>query len=95
LMIKHVVFFTARKVDDIDAVYDGLKILETIPCDGTVRIHRNLKIDQIENLVDVIVDCDFKDIKAMQDYKSHPTYQKSIDLVRPLRDMRIAADFEY
>ena len=94
-MIKHIVFFTAKNADDVDAVYNGLKILETIECDGIVRIHRNLKIDQIGNDVDVIVYGEFKDSEAMQAYKSHPTYQKSIERVRPLRDMRVAANFTF
>jgi len=94
-MIKHIVFFTAKNADDIDAIYDGLKMLETIECDGTVRIHRNLKIDQIGNDVDIIVYGEFKNNAAMQTYKSHPTYQKSINTVRPLRDMRVAANFDF
>ena len=94
-MIKHIVFFTAKNADDVDAVYNGLKILETIECDGIIRIHRNLKIDQIGNDVDVIVYGEFKDSEAMQAYKSHATYQKSIERVRPLRDMRVAANFTF
>ena len=33
------------------------------------------------------------DAEALAAYKAHPIYQESIDIVRPLRDMRVPADF--
>ena len=33
------------------------------------------------------------DEAQLADYKAHPVYQESIDLVRPLREMRMAADY--
>ena len=42
---------------------------------------------------DFIVYAEFADQKALDAYKAHPLYQKSISIVRPLRSMRIAADF--
>ena len=77
-MIRHIVFFTAKQQENVDAVYNGLKILETIPCKGTVCIHKNMKIDQIDNTVDIVVEGIFADEHAMAEYKSHPTYQESI-----------------
>ena len=94
MTIRHIVFFTVQNKDVFDRVFDGLKILETIPCDGFIEIRKNLKIDQIGNDMDIIVYGEFKDEDELKVYKSHPLYQKSIDAVRPYRDIRIAADIE-
>jgi quinol monooxygenase YgiN len=37
---------------------------------------------------------EFEDAAALAAYKAHPAYQASIDIVRPIREMRIAADFD-
>jgi len=37
---------------------------------------------------------EFDDEAALAAYKAHPDYQRSIDLVRPIREMRTAADYE-
>ena len=39
-----------------------------------------------------MVDAEFDFAEAMAAYKADPIYQQSIDIVRPLRDLRIAAD---
>jgi len=43
--------------------------------------------------VDVIVYAEFESAEALAAYKAHPLYEASIKAVRPLRDLRIAADF--
>lgn len=91
-MIRHIVLFTAKEEANIDAVYNGLKALETIQGDWTLTITKNQKIDQIENEVDVVVYGEFPDNATLQEYKSHPTYEEAIKVVRPLRDKRIAVD---
>ncbi|MEM8587026.1 MAG: Dabb family protein, partial [Pseudomonadota bacterium] len=37
---------------------------------------------------------EFADEKALADFKAHDLYQQSIGIVRPLRDLRVAADYE-
>jgi quinol monooxygenase YgiN len=37
---------------------------------------------------------EFKDEAALAAYKAHPIYQVSIAKVRPLRELRLAVDFE-
>lgn len=93
-MIRHIVHFTVKEPieENFDRVYNGLKILETIPCDGFVQVRKNTKIDQIGNEVDVVVYGEFKSIAALKAYKNHPTYEESIRQVRPYRDMRMASD---
>jgi Stress responsive A/B Barrel Domain. len=93
-MIRHIVFFTARRREDRDAVLAGLSLLTDIPHARLLEIGTNGKIDQLGNEVDFIVYGEFDDEAALAAYKAHPLYQRSIDLVRPLREMRLAADYD-
>jgi len=90
-MIRHVVFFSAINPEDSNAIFDGLSILANIP---HASLLRNLKVDKINGKdPDFIVYAEFSNQEALDAYKAHPLYKKSISIVRPLRDMRIAADF--
>ncbi len=60
---------------------------------GKVEIGRNTALDTLSQNVDFIVYGEFADAEELALYKSHSTYQHCIDVVRPLRDLRIAADF--
>lgn len=91
-MIRHIVLFTSKKAEDIDAIYDGLKTLESIQGNWTLSITKNEKLDQIANEIDVVVYGEFPDESALQEYKAHPVYEEAIKVVRPLRDQRIAVD---
>lgn len=93
-MIRHIVFFSAKKAEDRNAVYDGLKMLTAIPDCLHLEIGKNFQSDAISpDGPDFIVYGEFADEAQLARYKAHPLYQKSIGIVRPLRDMRIAADF--
>ena len=91
-MIRHIVMFNAKDKADIDAIYQGLKMLEGIEGDWLLNVTKNEKIDQIENEIDVVVYGEFPDNAALVAYKAHPTYEECIKVVRPLRDKRIAVD---
>ncbi|MFN6935684.1 MAG: Dabb family protein [Tsuneonella sp.] len=93
-MIRHIVFFTARRREDRDAVLNGLSLLTEIPHAQLLEIGTNGKIDQLDNEVDFIVYGEFDDEAALAAYKAHPLYQLSIDHVRPIREMRLAADYD-
>lgn len=93
-MIRHIVFFTARSREDRDAVLAGLSLLTEIPHARLLEIGSNAKTDQLGNVVDFVVYGEFDDEAALAAYKAHPLYQKSIERVRPLREMRIAADYD-
>ncbi len=84
--------FTAKKPDYIDAVYNGLQMLENIEGDWLLTVTKNKKVDQIGNDIDVVVYGEFADDDALATYKAHPIYSECIDVVRPLRDKRIAVD---
>jgi hypothetical protein len=92
-VIRHIVFFTAP-AENLEQVRAGLSILTAIPHARLLEIGTNVKTDQLGTDVDLVVYGEFDDEAALAAYKAHPDYQRSIDLVRPIRDMRMAADYE-
>ena len=93
-MIRHIVFFTARDRKDLDAIVEGLELLGTIPHSLHFEVVQNSKVDQIGNDVDIVVYGEFADEAALAAYKAHPNYTRSIEIVRPLREIRMAADYD-
>ena len=93
--LRHVVFFRARDRADVERVYEGLSILEGNPHADVISVRRSTHSDALSDEVDVVVYAEFRDATALADYKAHPLYQQSIDIVRPLRDMRVAADISF
>lgn len=92
-LIRHIVFFTAKAQDNVDAIVEGLQLLATIPHAQHFEVTRNSKVDQISNEVDVVVYGEFADEAALFAYKAHPTYAEATRRVRPLREIRLSADF--
>jgi len=86
--------FRARRREDVEAVFEGLCILKSNPHALRLEVVMNAKVDPLGNDVDVVVHGEFADAAALAAYKAHPTYQESIERVRPLRDLRLSADFE-
>lgn len=91
-MIRHIVFFSARKREDIEAIASGLRQLGRIPLSTRFEVAVNSKVDTLGNEVDVVVYAEFPDQAALDAYKAHPIYAQSIAEVRPLRDLRLSAD---
>lgn len=92
-MIRHIVFFTAS-AQNLETVRAGLSVLTAIPHARLLEIGTNVKTDQLGTDVDLVVYGEFDDEAALAAYKAHPDYQRSIELVRPVREMRIAADYD-
>ena len=92
VMIRHIVMFSAKKPENIDDIYNGLKNLENIKGNWLLRVTKNEKLDQIANDIDVVVYGEFPNETALARYKEHQIYQDTITIVRPLRDKRIAVD---
>lgn len=92
-MIRHIVFFSAKDKANLDTIEEGLNNLTNIP-GATIEITRNEKADQIGNDIDIVVYGEFEDIEALNAYKAHPLYEKSTSIVRPLRELRFAADIQ-
>ena len=91
-LIRHIVFFTAKRPEDLPSIIAGLELLGTIPHSSRFEVTRNGKMDQIGNDVDVVVYAEFANAEALAAYKAHPTYAEATRRVRPLREMRLAAD---
>lgn len=93
-MIRHVVFFSVRDGADRETVYQGLQILSGNPHALHFEVGRNLRVDALtDDAVDFIVYGEFADEDALERFKAHETYAQSIAQVRPLRELRMAADF--
>ncbi|OCW55762.1 Dabb family protein [Hoeflea olei] len=92
-MIRHIVFFSVKDGEDRNRVEEGLKMLAATPHARFFEIGRNLNHDAISAPVDFVVYGEFEDEAALAAYKADPLYQRSIDAVRPIRELRIAADF--
>lgn len=93
-MIRHIVFFTARDPADLGRIVEGLELLGQIPHHEYFEVVRNSKVDQFGNEVDVVVYAEFADEAALAAYKAHPIYAEATRRVRPLRELRFAADFK-
>ena len=91
--IRHVVFFSAKDRADLPTIIAGLNKLSGIPHADVFEVRENTRDDVLSGEVDVIVYAEFASLEALTAYKAHPLYFESIDIVRPLRDIRIAADF--
>jgi hypothetical protein len=93
-VIRHIVFFSVRNPNDLDRVREGLSVLTDIPHALRLEIGENVKTDQLGTDVDLVVYGEFEDAAALAAYKAHPLYQRSIEIVRPLRELRMAADYD-
>ncbi|WP_310620186.1 Dabb family protein [Flexibacterium corallicola] len=93
-MIRHIVLFNAKNPKDREKVYEGLNLLKQNPFCMHLEVGRNIKTDSIsENWVDFVVYGEFENEEQLSAFKAHDIYHKSIEVVRPLRDRRLAADF--
>ncbi|TNM65650.1 Dabb family protein [Aliirhizobium smilacinae] len=92
-MIRHIVFFTA-KPENLEEVRAGLSMLTANPHASLLEIGTNVKTDQWGTDVDFVVYGEFEDEAALAAYKAHPIYHKSTETVRPIREVRIAADYD-
>ncbi|WP_375254501.1 Dabb family protein [Yoonia sp.] len=91
--LRHVVFFSAKDKADIPRIVAGLKLLADIPHCSAFEVRQNTQNDALSSEVDVVVYAEFANAEALAAYKADPLYEAAIKAVRPLRDMRIAADF--
>ncbi len=91
--IRHIVLFSAKDQEDVARIVDGLSMLKNIPHASILEVVQNNQVDALSDEIDVVVYAEFVNNAALQAYKSHQIYQDAIAVVRPLRDLRIAADF--
>ena len=92
-MIRHIVFFTAKRREDVETIRLSLTRLGDIPHSLAFEVVANAKVDPLGNDVDVVVYAEFADEAALAAYKADPVYDETTRLVRPLRELRYSADF--
>ena len=94
-MIRHLVFFTLRDPADLDQVRDTFATLADIPGVRGFEVGVNTRRDGAsDDEPDLVVHAVLDDAAALEAYKAHPIYQRSVEVVRPLRELRIAVDYE-
>ena len=91
-MIRHIVFFSAKRRDDLETIRDKLNALGTIPHSTLFEVSLNTKVDPLSDEIDLVVYAEFPDEAALAAYKAHPTYAETIARVRPMRELRLSAD---
>ena len=92
-MIRHIVFFSAKRKAEIAAVAEGLSALGVIPGADVFEVSLNAKMDPISDEIDVVVYAEFRDEEALKAWKADPRYAETTKVVRPLRELRYSADF--
>jgi hypothetical protein len=93
-LIRHIVFFSAKRREDVEAIRAGLSRLAAIPHSSHFEVSLNSKVDPLCDQVDVVVYAEFADAAALAAYKADPVYAEATREVRPLRELRYSADFE-
>ena len=93
MTIRHIVFFSAKDKADIPTIVAGLQELAKIPHSDVFEVRENTKGDAWSSEVDVVVYGKFANADALAAYKADPIYAHAITVVKPLRDLRIVADF--
>jgi len=91
-LIRHIVFFSVRRREDVEAVRSGLLALGKIPHSKHFEVTLNTKVDLFSNAIDVVVYAEFEDEAALAAYKAHPIYADTTSKVKPLRELRYSAD---
>ena len=91
-LIRHIVFFSAKRGENVEAMRAGLMALGTIPHSSLFEVSLNTKVDPLSDEIDVVVYAEFPDEAALAAYKAHPTYAETTAKVRPLRELRYSAD---
>jgi hypothetical protein len=93
-MIRHIVLFSAKRPEDIQAIQEGLAALAGIGAARHIEVGRNMKLDRWSSEVDVALYGEFDDERALAAFKAHPIYEETIGRVRSLREMRMVADWD-
>ena len=93
-MIKHIVAFSAKNPDDVPTIQEALEKMGAIPTVRHWEVSRNAKRDSLSKDMDVVIYSEFDSWPDLEAFQAHPTYQRTIDVVRPLRDQRIVIDYE-
>ncbi|SFC29796.1 Stress responsive A/B Barrel Domain [Bosea sp. CRIB-10] len=92
-MIRHIVFFTVKRIEDLGRAQRLLGRLGEISHALAFEVAANARIDPIGDAADIVVYAEFADEAALAAWKAHPIYDETTQAVRPLRELRWSADF--
>ena len=94
-MIRHLALFTARDPADLPKMRETFATLADIPGVRAFEVGEATVDDaRSDDRVDLVVHAVFDDAEALAAYKAHPTYLASVEVVRPLREVRLAVAYE-
>lgn len=93
-MIRHLVFFSVERPEDVAVVVETLNGYRDIPSVRSLEVARNDKLDDADREIDVVLHVTFDDRDALNAYKRHPAYLAGIDVIRPRRRLRYVVDYE-
>lgn len=93
-LIRHIVFFSVKRKDEIEAVRSGLMKLGEIPHSSHFDVAYNTKVDPFCDRIDLVVYAEFEDEAALAAFKAHPLYADTTAKVRPMRELRFSADID-
>lgn len=94
-MIRHLALFSVRDPADLDVLRETFATLATIPGVRAFEVGENRDVDDRSDVrIDLVVHAVFDDEAALAAYRQHPTYLASVARVRPLRELRVAVDYE-
>ncbi|MHA6644581.1 Dabb family protein [Mesorhizobium sp. A623] len=93
-MIRHIVFFSVKRKDEIEAVRSGLMSLGKIPHSSHFDVAYNTKVDPFCDQIDLVVYAEFEDEAALAAFKAHPLYADTTAKVKPMRELRFSADIK-
>lgn len=91
-MIRHIVFFSVKREEEIEVVRTGLMALANIPHSRHFEVVQNSKVDPFCDRIDLVVYAEFEDEAALAAFKAHPLYADTTAKVRPMRELRFSAD---
>lgn len=91
-MIRHIVFFSVSRKEEVETVRKGLMALGGIPHSSFFEVVANSKVDPLSDEIDIVVYAEFEDHDALAAYKAHPLYDETTRKVRPQRELRFSAD---
>lgn len=100
-MIRHIVMFELKdeyegrgKNENMSLAKRTLESLADIEWVDQLSVHINKKSDPWSKEIDIVLEAEFENIEKLKKYQDDTLYQKSIDIVKPLRKNRWVVDYE-
>lgn len=91
-MIRHIVFFSAKRKSEVAEIRARLLALATIPHSIRFEVLENMRVDPMSDEIDIVVYGEFADLAALESFKAHPVYAETTRHVRPMRELRYSVD---